>query len=229
VLLIIVMLIAPLLQKGIDVTLPEAVNTTEKADNDSQTTLAVTADGRFYVDEVQVSEQDMLREVQEVLERKFEKIVLIKADQDAQYSNVMAILETLDLTAAERRERLSELLHSLGLEGLAKQKAFTLSGGERRRLEITRALVTDPAFIMLDEPFSGVDPIAVQDVQNIVARLKDMGLGILITDHSVRETLAIVNRAYLIFEGKILCEGDRDFLINDEQAKAAYLGPDFEA
>ena len=141
--------------------------------------------------------------------------------------NIMAILETLDLTRQERLERLGHLLDSLGLDQLAKQKAITLSGGERRRLEITRALVTSPSFIMLDEPFSGVDPIAVHDVQKIIAQLRDMGLGILITDHSVRETLAIVDRAYLICEGKVLCEGASDFLINDEQAKEVYLGPQF--
>lgn len=141
--------------------------------------------------------------------------------------NVMAILETLDLSRAERRERLAYLLDTLGLTSLASQRALTLSGGERRRLEITRALVTSPKFIMLDEPFSGVDPIAVYDVQKIILQLKDMGLGILITDHSVRETLAIVDRAYLICEGRILCEGNSDFLINDAKAKEVYLGPKF--
>ena len=141
--------------------------------------------------------------------------------------NILSILETLNLKKSERLKRLGHLLDGLGLTDLAKQKALTLSGGERRRLEITRALVTSPSFIMLDEPFSGVDPIAVYDVQKLVGRLKDMGLGILITDHNVRETLAIVDRAYLIFEGKILCEGDRDFLINDEKAKEVYLGHQF--
>ncbi len=141
--------------------------------------------------------------------------------------NIMSILETLDLTREEREERLRHLLDSLGLARLAGQKAITLSGGERRRLEITRALVTNPSFLMLDEPFSGVDPIAVHDVQEIIAQLKEMGLGILITDHSVRETLAIVDRAYLICEGKILCEGNREYLINDAQARDVYLGPQF--
>ncbi len=143
--------------------------------------------------------------------------------------NIRAILETLDLSKAARKERLQHLLNGLGLTKLAEQKAYTLSGGERRRLEITRALVTNPSFIMLDEPFSGVDPIAVYDVQKIIARLKDMDLGILITDHNVRETLAIVDRAYLICDGKILCEGDREFLINDKKAKEVYLGPQFAA
>jgi lipopolysaccharide export system ATP-binding protein len=141
--------------------------------------------------------------------------------------NIMAILETLNLSKEERQERLRHLLDGLGLTRLAKQKAITLSGGERRRLEITRALVTNPSFLMLDEPFSGVDPIAVHDVQEIIGRLRDMGLGILITDHSVRETLAIVDRAYLMCEGRILCEGDRDFLINDPTAREVYLGPRF--
>jgi len=141
--------------------------------------------------------------------------------------NIMAILETLELTAAQRRERLERLLAELEIAPLAKQKAMTLSGGERRRLEITRALVTEPAFIMLDEPFSGVDPIAVYDVQQIIAQLRDKGLGILITDHNVRETLACVDRAYLLCEGRILCEGSSDFLVRDEKARELYLGPKF--
>ena len=141
--------------------------------------------------------------------------------------NIMSILETLNLSSSERRERLDQLLDGLRLTHLSKQKAMTLSGGERRRLEITRALVTNPSFIMLDEPFSGVDPKAVHDVQQIIQRLKNMGLGILITDHSVRETLDIVDRGYVIHQGKILCEGDSDYLINDEKAKEVYLGHAF--
>ena len=141
--------------------------------------------------------------------------------------NVLAILETLNLKRSERMDRLKHLLDGLGLSDLAKQKAYNLSGGERRRLEITRALVTNPSLILLDEPFSGVDPIAVSDVQKLVGQLRDMGLGILITDHNVRETLAIVDRAYLIYEGKILCEGDRDYLINDEKTREVYLGEKF--
>lgn len=143
--------------------------------------------------------------------------------------NIMAILETLDLTAAERKTRLADLLNELQLTHLAKQKAMTLSGGERRRLEITRALATRPTFILLDEPFSGVDPINVYEVQKIIAHLRDLGLGVLVTDHSVRETLAIVERAYLICDGQILCQGTSDFLVNDEQARRVYLGPRFTA
>lgn len=142
--------------------------------------------------------------------------------------NVMSILETLDLSNADRKARLEQLLDGLGLKRLRDQKAMTLSGGERRRLEITRALVTNPSFIMLDEPFSGVDPIAVHDVQQIISRLKNMGLGILITDHSVRETLDIVDRGYIISQGEILCEGSSDFLINDPEAREVYLGPAFK-
>ena len=141
--------------------------------------------------------------------------------------NVMAILETLPLTRRERRQRLHGLLEELKIGYLAKQKAYTLSGGERRRLEITRALVTNPSLILLDEPFSGVDPLAVYDVQQIIIELKERGLGILITDHNVRETLAVVDRAYLICEGKVLREGTSDFLINDEMSRQLYLGPKF--
>lgn len=141
--------------------------------------------------------------------------------------NIMAILETLDITRAERRARLEELLDELELTPLSKQKAMTLSGGERRRLEITRALVTNPSFILLDEPFSGVDPIAVYDVQQIIGQLKKKNLGILITDHNVRETLSVVDRAYLMSQGQILLEGNSAFLVNDEKAREVYLGPQF--
>jgi lipopolysaccharide export system ATP-binding protein len=141
--------------------------------------------------------------------------------------NIMAILETRKLTSRQRRQRQQELMEDLGIAGLARQMAFTLSGGERRRLEIARALVTDPAMILLDEPFSGVDPLAVYDVQEIIRSLKKRGLGILITDHSVRETLSIVDRAYLICEGRVLREGTSDFLIHDEVSRELYLGSRF--
>lgn len=141
--------------------------------------------------------------------------------------NVMAILETLPISARERRRRLECLLEELKISYLARQKAYTLSGGERRRLEITRALVTDPALILLDEPFSGVDPLAVYDVQQIIRELKERGLGILITDHNVRETLSVVDRAYVIYSGEVLTEGTREFLVNDPQAREKYLGKEF--
>ena len=141
--------------------------------------------------------------------------------------NVLAILETLPIGLRERRRRLDYLLEELKIGYLAKQKAYTLSGGERRRLEITRALVTDPSLILLDEPFSGVDPLAVYDVQQIIRDLKQRGLGILITDHNVRETLSVVDRAYVIYSGEVLTEGTREFLVNDPQAREKYLGKAF--
>ena len=141
--------------------------------------------------------------------------------------NIRAILETCKLKRAERKTRLKYLLEELDLTPLAKSKAYTLSGGEKRRLEITRALVTSPKLLLLDEPFSGIDPIAVYEVQKIVRRLKQRGLGILITDHNVRETLKLVDRAYLIHKGEVVCAGDAEFLVNDPKAREIYLGPEF--
>ena len=143
--------------------------------------------------------------------------------------NIMAILQTLDISSAERNKRCEALMEELGLTKLRKQKAMTLSGGERRRLEITRAMVTNPAFIMLDEPFSGVDPLAVKSVQDIIIKLKhERNLGILITDHNVRDTLNVVDRAYIMAEGKIQVEGTSDYLINDPKAQEIYLGRGFK-
>ena len=141
--------------------------------------------------------------------------------------NIMAILETLPLSKQDRRDRCEELLHQFGIEKLAKNTALTLSGGEKRRLTIARSLVTKPSLLMLDEPFSGVDPIAVYDVQQIVVNLRKSGLAIVITDHNVRETLSIVDRAYLIFEGRVESEGTKDFLINDPISRQLYLGERF--
>ena len=141
--------------------------------------------------------------------------------------NMMAIAETIDVPRAERREIVGALLEELGLAALRKNKAYTLSGGERRRLEIARALITQPSFLMLDEPFSGVDPKAVNDVQDIVRALQARGLGILVTDHNVRETLSVCHRAYLICEGRVEREGTSDFLINDPVSRDLYLGPRF--
>ena len=141
--------------------------------------------------------------------------------------NILAILETCQMGKQERQIRLKYLLDELDLTPLAGNKAYTLSGGEKRRLEITRALVTSPKLLLLDEPFSGIDPIAVYEVQKIVRRLKDRGLGILITDHNVRETLKLVDRAYLIHHGEVLLEGTAEFLVNDSKAREIYLGPDF--
>ena len=141
--------------------------------------------------------------------------------------NSLAILETCKMNGDERAVRLKYLLDELDLTPLARNKAFTLSGGEKRRLEITRALVTSPRLLLLDEPFSGIDPIAVYEVQKIIRRLKERGLGILITDHNVRETLKLVDRAYLIHHGQVLCEGTAEFLVNDPKARDIYLGPEF--
>ncbi|MEE9133686.1 MAG: LPS export ABC transporter ATP-binding protein [Gemmatimonadota bacterium] len=141
--------------------------------------------------------------------------------------NIMAILETLPISRNERRERLETLLDELSIKHLRKNKAYSLSGGERRRLEITRALVTRPKFMLLDEPFAGIDPIAVDDIQRIVADLKTRGLGVLITDHNVRETLSITDRAYIMFDGRIHIEGTSQELVNDPQARKLYLGEDF--
>jgi lipopolysaccharide export system ATP-binding protein len=142
--------------------------------------------------------------------------------------NIMAILQTLSLTKTERRNRCDQLLHQFGIERVAKNIALTLSGGEKRRLTIARSLVTDPKLLMLDEPFSGVDPIAVYDVQQIIVNLRKSGLAIMITDHNVRETLSIVDRAYLIYEGRVESEGTKDFLINDPISRQLYLGERFK-
>lgn len=142
--------------------------------------------------------------------------------------NIMAILETTDLSPKERKHRCEELLNQFGIEHVAKQQALTLSGGEKRRLTIARSLVTNPSLLMLDEPFSGVDPIAVHDVQQIIISLRQTGLAILITDHNVRETLSIVDRAYLIYEGQVKSEGSKDFLINDPISRKLYLGEGFQ-
>jgi lipopolysaccharide export system ATP-binding protein len=142
--------------------------------------------------------------------------------------NLMSILETMKLGKSERKKRLSVLLSDLGLEKVADQKAFTLSGGERRRVEIARALVTKPAFLLLDEPFAGIDPIAVDDIQSIVRNLRTKNLGILITDHNVRETLEITDRAYIMYDGKILISGSAIELAENPEARKIYLGERFK-
>lgn len=141
--------------------------------------------------------------------------------------NILAILETLPISGEERRTRLKGLLAELGLTSLAKSKAYTLSGGERRRAEITRALVNSPKFILLDEPFAGIDPIAVTDIQKIVVHLKSRGIGVLVTDHNVRETLKITDRAYIVHDGVIFRSGTPGALAADDDVKRIYLGTDF--
>lgn len=143
------------------------------------------------------------------------------------YENILAVAETLAIPRRQLKDYSMGMLEKLNLSHLAGQMAFTLSGGERRRLEIARALTTKPDFLLMDEPFSGVDPISVAEVQDIVRGLKRENIGVLITDHNVRETLSIVDRAYLICEGSVLCAGTSDFLVNDEQARKLYLGENF--
>ncbi len=142
--------------------------------------------------------------------------------------NLLCILETMGLTRTERNDRCEKLMHDLGVTHLASQKAFTLSGGERRRVEIARALVTRPGYMLLDEPFAGIDPIAVNEIQEIVAGLARKGLGVLITDHNVRETLAITDRAYIMYDGRILISGSAAELADDPEARKIYLGEKFK-
>jgi ABC-type (unclassified) transport system, ATPase component len=142
--------------------------------------------------------------------------------------NLLAILEAVGVPPARRRERVDELLHEFGIEHVRHSYGYQLSGGERRRTEIARALAAEPSFLLLDEPFAGVDPIAVADLQEIIAHLKTKGLGLLITDHNVRETLAITDRAYIMHEGRILVEGDSKDIANDPVARKFYLGERFQ-
>lgn len=142
--------------------------------------------------------------------------------------NIMAILETQDIDKKEQKERLHELLGELDLSHLAKNKAYSLSGGERRRVEITRALVTSPRYILLDEPFAGIDPLAVADIQKIILKLKSKDIGVVISDHNVRETLTVCDRAYILNEGSILVEGNPEDIANSEVAKKFYLGENFD-
>lgn len=141
--------------------------------------------------------------------------------------NILAVLETLPLSQSERRARLEQLLDDFSIHHIAKQKAFTLSGGERRRVEVARALALNPKFLLLDEPFAGIDPIAVQDIQKMIGILKKRQIGILITDHNVRETLAICDLSYLLSEGQIVVKGTPEQIVNDPKARATYLGEEF--
>lgn len=142
--------------------------------------------------------------------------------------NLLAVLERISDNKAAQKKRVDELLNEFGLTKLAKQKAWTLSGGEKRRMEIARCMISNPKIILLDEPFVGIDPITVSDLRQMIFKLKDKGIGVLITDHNVRETLPLTERAYLIYDGKILVEGDQDALLNDPNARKLYLGEDFK-
>ena len=142
--------------------------------------------------------------------------------------NLLAVLERISDDKAAQKKRVDELLGEFGLTKLAKQKAWTLSGGEKRRMEIARCMISNPQIILLDEPFVGIDPITVSDLRQMIFKLKDKGIGVLITDHNVRETLPLTERAYLIYDGKILVEGDQNTLLNDANARKLYLGEDFK-
>lgn len=183
-------------------------------------------DGRVFIDDKDITDEAMYRRAKlGVGYLPQEASVFRKLSVE---DNIMAILEMTDLSKKERRDRLETLLNEFGLQHVRKNRGDYLSGGERRRTEIARALATDPSFILLDEPFAGVDPIAVEDIQRIVAQLKKKNIGILITDHNVQETLSITDRAYLLFEGSILKAGTAEELAADEQVRKVYLGQNFE-
>ncbi len=181
--------------------------------------------GRVFLDDTEVTDWPMYRRARAGIGYLSQEPSIFR--KLTVEENVMAILETLDLSREQRKRRLEELLDELSIKHLRRSKAYALSGGERRRLEITRALVTRPRFMLLDEPFTGVDPIAIDEIQRIVAELRARGLGVLITDHNVRETLSITDRAYLMFNGRIHIQGPAEMLVNDPEARKLYLGQDF--
>ncbi len=182
-------------------------------------------DGRIFMDDHDLTSLPMYRRARKGIGYLPQEASIFRKLTVEQ--NIMAILETMPISRKVRKERLEELLTDLDVKSLAKSMAYNLSGGERRRVEIARALVTEPKFILLDEPFSGIDPITVEEIQKIIARLRDKGLGILITDHNVRETLSVTDRAYIIFEGEILKSGTSEYLANDPEARKIYLGEKF--
>lgn len=182
-------------------------------------------EGKIFLEEIEVTTMPMYRRAKLGVGYLSQEPSIFRRLTVAE--NILAILETLPLSARARQQRLAELMEELAIAHLAKNYAYTLSGGERRRVEITRALVTNPKFILLDEPFAGVDPIAVEDIQEIVRGLKRRGIGVLITDHNVHETLSITDRAYLLYEGTVLKSGTTEYLANDPEARKLYLGDKF--
>ncbi|CAN5187261.1 LPS export ABC transporter ATP-binding protein [soil metagenome] len=183
-------------------------------------------EGRIYLDDLDITNEPMYKRAQYGVGYLAQEASIFR--KLSVEDNIKAILETSKQTKGEQANKLESLLDEFGLQHIRKNNGDSLSGGERRRTEIARALATDPKFILLDEPFAGVDPIAVEDIQQVVASLKKKNIGILITDHNVHETLTIVDRAYLLFEGKILKAGTADELANDEQVRKVYLGKNFE-
>ena len=183
-------------------------------------------EGHVYLDDEDVTDQPMYRRAQMGIGYLAQEASVFR--KLSVEDNILAVLEMTDLSKFEQNAKLESLLDEFGLQHIRKNRGDLLSGGERRRTEIARCLATDPKFILLDEPFAGVDPIAVEDIQQIVSKLKDKNIGILITDHNVHETLSITDRAYLLFEGKILKSGTADELSADEQVRKVYLGQNFE-
>lgn len=181
--------------------------------------------GHIFLDDVEMTEKPMFRRARLGVGYLPQEASIFR--KMSVQDNIMAILETQGLKRSERKERLEELLEEFKITHIRKTKAMSCSGGERRRLEIARALAANPDFLLLDEPFAGIDPIAVADIQSIISSLRDKGMGILITDHNVRETLSITNRAYIMYKSQVLTEGSSDFLANNEEAKRIYLGESF--
>ena len=183
------------------------------------------AAGRVYLDDEDISRLPMYKRARRGIGYLPQEASIFR--RMTVEDNVRAILETMPFSKSEREDRCDELLEELGVSHIRKSRGFQLSGGERRRVEIARALATEPAFILLDEPFAGIDPIAVQDIQTIVEGLKDRGLGVLITDHNVHETLSITDRAYILHEGRIAVSGTPEEIVADEDARRIYLGESF--
>ncbi|MDR0680211.1 MAG: LPS export ABC transporter ATP-binding protein [Puniceicoccales bacterium] len=183
-------------------------------------------DGRVFINDVNITRYPLYKRAQLGVgyfpqeDSVFRKLTV--------YDNLLGVAEYLEPNREKRRMRVETVLSELRISHVAKQKAYTLSGGEKRRLEIARILLLNPKFLLMDEPFSGVDPISISDLQKIIISLKNRGIGVLITDHNVRETLSIVDRAYLIHEGRVLCHGDHHALLNDEASRKFYLGDDFK-
>ena len=182
--------------------------------------------GNVYLDDVNITKLPMYKRAQMVVGYLAQEASVFRTMSVE--DNLLSVLEMTNLSKEDRHKKCESLLNEFGLQGVRKNKGGLLSGGERRRTEIARALATNPKFILLDEPFAGVDPIAVEDIQEIVAALKNKNIGILITDHNVHETLNITDRAYLLFEGKILKQGTSEELASDEQVRKVYLGKNFE-
>jgi lipopolysaccharide export system ATP-binding protein len=182
--------------------------------------------GKVFLDDKEITKEPMYRRAQLGIGYLAQEASVFR--KLTVEDNIRAVLEFTKLTKADQRDRLESLINEFGLQQVRKSYGITLSGGERRRTEIARALAVDPKFFLLDEPFAGVDPIAVEDIQNIVSKLKDKNIGVLITDHNVHETLKITNRAYLLFEGSVLKSGTSQELADDPQVRKVYLGANFE-